>query len=203
MLIRFRPARHRAPIAAALAVVSGVLVLAGCGSSGDPSTTGKSASSAANDGLSYADCMRSHGVPNFPDPTVTSSGGQVHIGIKIGAGSGVNPSSPSFQSAQKACGKLLPGGGPTGSKPSAATETQMLATAQCMRAHGISGFPDPTTSPPTNPAGYSAILMHNGVAFAIPNTIDVRSPAFQQAASSCHFGGPPGGGAGGAPASGS
>jgi hypothetical protein len=56
-----------------------------------------------------------------------------------------------------------------------------------MRAHGISGFPDPTLAPPSSRAGYSAIRS-NGVAWlAIPDSIDVRSPAFEQAAGVCKF----------------
>ena len=58
-------------------------------------------------------CMRSHGVPNFPDPQFqTAPGGG--FGVKIG-GPGVNPSSPAFQAAQKACGKIF-GGAPTTAK---------------------------------------------------------------------------------------
>ena len=63
-------------------------------------------------------CMRSHGVPNFPDPTFQSGpGGGVGVGIKIGNGSGIDPSSPAFQAAQKECGSIFGGpkvaGGPT------------------------------------------------------------------------------------------
>lgn len=55
--------------------------------------------------LKYAACMRSHGEPNFPDPTFNGGG----ISLKISAGSGIDPSSPQFQGAQKACQKDLPG----------------------------------------------------------------------------------------------
>ncbi len=52
--------------------------------------------------LKYAQCMRSHGLPNYPDPTITFSNGGVSQGSDL-AGSGIDPSSPAFQSAQKAC----------------------------------------------------------------------------------------------------
>jgi hypothetical protein len=59
-------------------------------------------------GVKFAACMRKHGVPNFPDPN--SQGG---IQISPSSGSGLDPNSPTFQAAQKACGsKLGPGGGP-------------------------------------------------------------------------------------------
>lgn len=70
----------------------------------------------------------------------------------------------------------------------------MLTISECMRAHGLSGFPDPTTTPPSSPAGYSGVIGRNGVFFAIPTTIDIRSPAVSQAATACHLGGPGQGG---------
>jgi hypothetical protein len=51
--------------------------------------------------LAHAVCMRNHGVPNYPDPIVTGSGGGVTVGQS--AGSGLSPRSPAFQQAQKAC----------------------------------------------------------------------------------------------------
>jgi hypothetical protein len=68
--------------------------------------------------LRMADCMRSHGVPNFPDPSV-QSGPNGGIGIKLGGpGSGINPQSPAFQAAQKLCQPILQSaGGPGGLPP--------------------------------------------------------------------------------------
>jgi hypothetical protein len=56
-------------------------------------------------GLNFAKCMRKHSVPNFPDPKVISSAG----GNQLVYLPGVNPQSPAFQAAAKACG-----GGPKG-----------------------------------------------------------------------------------------
>lgn len=62
--------------------------------------------------LRYSACMRSHGVPKFPDPQF------VGTGIKLALGRGIDPASPTFQSAQHACESMLPGlkgkGGPGG-----------------------------------------------------------------------------------------
>jgi len=55
--------------------------------------------------LKYSDCMRSHGLPSFPDPKESSGG----ISISIG-GPGLDPNSPQFQAAQKDCRSFAPGG---------------------------------------------------------------------------------------------
>ncbi len=163
-----------------VAAASAVLVLAGCGASAKPRNA--SASASASRFLAFSQCMRANGVPNFPDP----SGG----GIRIQSGSGVNPASPSFQSAQSRCSKLLPGGGPPRGRASAQTKRELLATSECMRAHGVTGFPDPTTSAPANldPAEYSIAMERGGVFLLVPKSIDVNSPAFQHAAAACGFG---------------
>jgi opacity protein-like surface antigen len=68
--------------------------------------------------LKYSECMRSHGVPNFPDPT--TSGGGVGLMINGSPSSGLDSSSPIFQRAQSDCSSLpgaprrLPGGPPPG-----------------------------------------------------------------------------------------
>jgi hypothetical protein len=57
--------------------------------------------------LTYAKCMRSHGVLNFPDPT--SKG--------LGAMNGIDMNSPQFQSASRVCQPLLPAIGGNGNGP--------------------------------------------------------------------------------------
>jgi hypothetical protein len=58
-----------------------------------------------------------------------------------------------------------------------------------MRRHGVTGFPDPTNAPPSNPNGYSEILDRGGAVLAVPSSIDTQSPAYKAAAEACHFGG--------------
>jgi hypothetical protein len=97
--------------------------------------------------------MRSHGVPNFPDP---SPGGPSVIPNWI------NPHAPAFLSAQTACAVLL---GARASPPAATASEKVarLNLARCMRSHGLTHFPDPTTSPPPVPAPGS----HTGNAVGI------------------------------------
>jgi hypothetical protein len=160
-----------------IAVAGGCsLVLVACGgSAGKPDNGGVRASQ----GIAFADCMRSHGVPNFPDP---GSGG----GIQIGAGSGIDPASPAFQSAQKSCSRLLPGGGPRGEEVSESQKLAMLALAQCMRKHGFTSFPDPTTTPPSPGAGFGMAFGGPGSFIAVPQAM-TQSPGFQGAAAACGF----------------
>jgi hypothetical protein len=157
------------------------LGIAACGSSSNNET--KNTRKGYSQALAFSKCMRAHGVSNFPDPTTRGGGVELSIGS-----SSVNTEAPAFQSAQASCKHLLPGGGPDSGPPSPQAMAQMLHVSQCMRAHGISGFPDPTTRPPANPADYSGVMGHNGVWLAIPNSIDPQSPGFKQAAAACNFG---------------
>jgi hypothetical protein len=165
-----------------LAVSGAALAVGACGSSGGLASTGPSKSYAQ--AVKFSACMRAHGLPDFPDPS--ASGG----GIQFKVGGPVNPFSPAFKTAQAACRKLAPGFG-GGGPPSAQAKARLLAISQCMRAHGISDFPDPTTTPPSSgPGNFSLVLGTGGVFLEVPRTIDVLSPAFKQAATKCHFGGP-------------
>jgi hypothetical protein len=62
--------------------------------------------------LKYSRCMRSHGVPKFPDPKFQGGGTLLKIGKDV------NPNSPRFKAAEKACQKLVPGSPMTAGPPS-------------------------------------------------------------------------------------
>jgi hypothetical protein len=51
------------------------------------------------DMLRFAQCMREHGIADFPDPKPGEG-----IDISAGQGSDLDPNSPQFQAANKACG---------------------------------------------------------------------------------------------------
>ena len=57
--------------------------------------------------LRYADCMRTHGEPKFPDPKVSGDGG-IEWG-ELGPRVGVIPDSSRFKAAEDACQELAPG----------------------------------------------------------------------------------------------
>jgi hypothetical protein len=80
--------------------------------------------------------MRSHGVPNYPDPT---GSGLVKESLQqLGVGSS------RFQTAQGACQHLLPNSGRQ-ETPQQVQYVRALSLhfAQCVRSHGVPGFPDP------------------------------------------------------------
>jgi hypothetical protein len=88
--------------------------------------------------VAYARCMRSHGVPNWPDPVRTPHGG---YGFRT---RGIDPQSAAFQGAQDACNALAPEGWSTGQQLSPAQQQAWLKWATCIRSHGVPNFPDPT-----------------------------------------------------------
>jgi len=90
----------------------------------------------------YAQCMRTHGIADFPDPTAGPNGG-AGFQLRGGPGSDIDPSSPKFQAADTACRPLLPNGG-VAPQLTPAQQQQFLAWAACIRAHGVPNFPDPT-----------------------------------------------------------
>jgi len=176
------PHRDRHRLAFGLAAIGGAVAIAACGAGASSYSASGSASSASNNAsfLKFSQCMRKNGVPNFPDP----GGGR---GIQISASSGINPFSPAFKAAQGHCRKLLPGGGPPTGPPSAQAMHLALQTSECMRRHGVTGFPDPTTKAPSSPAGYSELENDGGVILAVPSTINPQSPVYQKAAQQCGF----------------
>jgi len=83
---------------------------------GGAPTPAQQAAAVAN-ALKFSECMRSHGITNFPDPQVSGGGSRISIRIGSKNGSSLDPNSPTFQAAQKACSNFLPGGGPGGAAP--------------------------------------------------------------------------------------
>jgi hypothetical protein len=139
------------------------------------------------DELAYAKCMRANGVPTFPDPR---AGG----GFNIPRGAGIDMGSPTFKAAQTKCQKLVPGlgGGPgSGPPPSAEAMAKMLTVAECMRRQGVSNFPEPRATLPSDPlaamGGSGVISDIDGVILLFPSTIDQQSPLFTRAAAVCAF----------------
>lgn len=89
--------------------------------------------------VAFSACMRSHGVPKFPDP---NSQGAISNVIQLG----IDPSSPQYQAAQKACAHLANGPSPGGSQSQSQNLAEALKFAKCMRSHGFPNYPDPNSN---------------------------------------------------------
>ena len=160
--------------AAALSVIA----IAACGGGGGNTTTnGNSAASGggaqqsgAHVAYEYAACMRSHGLPNFPDPIIHESAGSGSVGIRVTA---AESRSPSFKSAEKACSGILPQGNSSSSNRQGPSVQEFVAFAQCLRTHGYSRFPDP------NSQGQLAPQAITGAG------INVNAPGFLATARGC------------------
>jgi hypothetical protein len=129
--------RRRLPTALALVALIGT----GCGST--PSETATTASTgagrnAADQGkaVKFAECIREHDVPDFPDPDAK---GEFEYGVSV---------SPAvWTRAVEACKDLQPPGS-LSSKRTPEQQTASLRFAQCVRDHGVKDFPDPANGEP-------------------------------------------------------
>jgi hypothetical protein len=131
---------HTTATTAAVAVTAGILIAA-CGSSPAPSAGSAGSTGFTTQAYRFAHCMRTHGLPGFPEPKIQVGNGHDSVAIRVTPGIS---SSPSFQSASKACQSLLPGPGSETAAQRRTHTVDLLSFARCMRAHGITSFPDPT-----------------------------------------------------------
>lgn len=152
------------PIRAATTVIAGLLLLsAACGG---PSSTGPTTSQSTGAKLlAYAQCMRSHGVPDFPDPD--SSGQIPQSQVK-----NLTTSPSVIRAADDRCQSLDPVQPGINAPFSTQQKQDYLRAAACIRSHGVPTFPDP-------------VFAGSQVQFPIPPGIDTNSPRFAQARQAC------------------
>ena len=128
------------------------LISAGCGS--DASSRAGTASSAARPGtgttssgasakltardkaVKFAECIRAHGVSDFPDPDANND---FQYGVSV--------SLAVWRQATTACKDLQPPG-TLSSKRTPKQQSATLRFAQCVRDHGVKDFPDPVNGEP-------------------------------------------------------
>jgi hypothetical protein len=164
--------RSRQRVALVAAALGAALLASACGG-GRPA-----AAPSANPGQvtaqkvdAFALCVRDHGMAGFyMSQTTGSAPSYPTLTIAGWHSTAISPSS-TLQSALKDCGHLIP----SHNNP-AETSAQLRAAikaAECMRAHGYPGFPDPTEQDGlfTRPA--------------LPSDIDTSSPQFQSALKVC------------------
>jgi hypothetical protein len=155
------------------------LLAAGCGGGGSPrvasvatTTTAPTTTTQLGAAVAFSRCMRSNGVPRFPDPAQLSQEGAQGRKPTLDQ---LGVSATQFDAARRACAHFLPNGGaPQGSdQPSRARLADMLSFARCMRSHGLANFPDPTPQ-----QGLKVEMVQAA-------GIDVHSPAVLRAVYAC------------------
>jgi hypothetical protein len=127
---------------AALAMVA--VIGAGCGSNA-PSETGSASSSgtggtkkatARDKAVKFAECIRAHGVSDFPDPNARN---QFEYGVSV---------TPAvWTRATTACKDLQPPG-TLSAKRTPKQQAASLRFARCIRDNGVKDFPDPVNGEP-------------------------------------------------------
>lgn len=173
--------RELADTAGSLAAAGIVLLAAACGggssspgvaavgtTTASATTTSASASASThrNEALAFSRCMRSHGVPTFPDPDPQGDFPSLDTGV----------SKETSTAANEACKRLLPSGG---GRPTGGDRRKLgfaLNAARCMRRHGYPAYPDPPSA--------NASSQGSGTRFA-GTGIDTKSPRFQAWETTC------------------
>lgn len=119
-----------------------------------------SASGPPRSPLAFAQCMRAHGVPNFPDP---NNNGRFNL-------AGIDTASPQVVRASEACGGQIAS---TSSGQESQGIAQRLKFSRCMRKHGVTNFPDP---PPPSAKGANSVHVQGSSG---------EAPVFQRALTTC------------------
>jgi len=128
--------KAHASFAGLLAGLGLAVALAGCGSGqGSQQPAAHPSANPAQVARQFAQCVRDHGDPSFPDPTIDAQGNpQLPDGVE-------RP--PSDSAVMRACGSLLNQLQAQNRNNQAPDPAAMRTFAQCMRDHGISDWPDP------------------------------------------------------------
>ncbi|MFJ2647243.1 hypothetical protein ACIO1C_11015 [Streptomyces sp. NPDC087420] len=168
--LKKRALSHTALAASALAVA---LCLTGCSDDGKSDTVGSDVGAGAaasptspfDKALDYAECMRSNGVPGFPDPQQDSGG------VRISPGD-VDPNSAGYQKAESACREKMPQGqGGPGGGGGQLDSAKVAEWAKCLRENGLAKLPDPE--------------INGGNMTIDPKAAGITPEEFQQAQQAC------------------
>jgi hypothetical protein len=166
-------------LASVVPVAALALLAAGCGGGRSPQVASVASpttpatttpNNEVNGFLAFGRCMRSHGVPTFPETPPQLSHSPKPTAQQLGV------SDSRFQAAANACRRLVPTES-NGSQETAQQErvrrTDGMSFARCMRSHGVARFPDPTAQGELT------------VAMVQAQGIDIHSPAVLQAVQAC------------------
>jgi hypothetical protein len=118
------------------ATASGSATNSSTGTASSTSSGGDKKLTARDKAVKFAECIRAHGVSDFPDPDPKN---EFQYGVSV---------SPAvWTKAVSACKDLQPPGTLSG-KRSPRQQSTALKFAQCMRDNGVKDFPDPANGDP-------------------------------------------------------
>jgi hypothetical protein len=171
-----RPRRRRAgALAAAVAVAT--LLAAACG--GSPAETNTFAPGATYaQALAFAKCMRSNGVPQFPAPDAQGNFNTTQI-------EALENNNSQADNAIHQCRSVLPNAGTGLTVEQIQTIQQQnlrsaVKAADCMRAHGITNFPDPAGTTQASGVNWQPLIS------AIQAGLSLNTPSYQAAFMACN-----------------
>ena len=145
------------------------LLAAGCGgssSSGVATVPATTTTVSSHTALAYAQCMRAHGLPGWPDPL--PNGGFDKSKLRA-----LGYTKDQVRSVtDKSCANFVPNGAPQQLSVQQKV-ADGLSFARCMRSHGVSHFPDPTAQ------GQLSVQMVQA------QGINVQSPQVLQVVQTC------------------
>jgi hypothetical protein len=153
-----------------IAAASFALLAAGCGGGGSPATTATTTTTTTTQNgtpasaLAFARCMRSHGIPNWPDPSSSGFFDKSKLqplGLSVSRVRALEEGPCNIPLPSRQAYTITP-----------ADRTDYLKAAACMRSHGFPDFPDPT-------------FQSNNVQTNIPSSTNTNSHRFKSAATTC------------------
>ena len=149
-----RPRRRRAGALAA-AVAGATLLAAACGGSSTETNTFAPGATYAQ-ALAFAKCMRSNGVPQFPAPDAQGNFNNTQV-------EALQNNNSQADNALHQCRSVLPNAG-TGLTVEQIQQIQQqnlrnaVKASHCMRAHGITSFPDPAGTTQASGVNWQAVI---------------------------------------------
>jgi hypothetical protein len=186
-------ARRLRAVALAAAMAGTALLAAACGGSSAGADTFAPGATYAQT-LAFAKCMRANGVPNFPNPDRQGNFNPANPEVQAMEGDGASQQGPHTISPQRTvlmlCRSVLPnaGTGLTLEQIQQITQQNLsiaVRAAHCMRAHGITNFPDPTASNQQEAGGVSWQPVISAIQDGLVST---STPSYEAAFMTCNGG---------------
>jgi hypothetical protein len=171
-----RPRRRRAGALAA-AAAGATLLAAACGGSSTEANTFAPGATYAQ-ALAFAKCMRSNGVPQFPAPDGQGNFNNARI-------EALENNNSQADNAIHLCRSVLPnaGTGMTAEQIQQIQQTNLhnaVKAAHCMRAHGITNFPDPAGTTQASGVNWQPLMS------AIQAGLSLNTPSYEAAFMACN-----------------